>query len=207
MIIAIDGYAGTGKSTISVLLAKELNFININSGLIYRYFGYLLLKNNITNNNYSLKKNETKTIIEKSNIDFEKFELIKTKLYKQEVSAIGTLIAKEEYARIKATEFIQNICKNKNVIVDGRDIGTNVFPNAEFKFFFIIDETIRAERLLKENSNKNIEKLKIELSKRDIEDTNREYSPLLKHKDAIQIDTTYSTPSEITKQLLNVIKK
>lgn len=207
MIIAIDGYSCTGKSTMANLLAQELKFKQINTGLIYRYFGFKLLQNSITSKNFTSKERDIKRVISDAKINLAELEKNILILKEKNVSEIGKLIAKDPYVRDKIGSYIIAISLNTNIIVEGRDIGTTVFPNADYKFFFFANDEIRAKRLCEERGNTDFEETLKEIRERDNDDITRENSPLKKSKNAIEIDTSIKNKMEILKQILNVIKR
>ncbi|OCB75317.1 (d)CMP kinase [Flavobacterium crassostreae] len=197
MIITIDGKSCTGKSTIALLLSKKINFSYINSGLLYRAITHEILKNKIDLINFKNKEEQIKLLINHYNFDLQKINENISIFKTIEISKFGTEIAKLQFVRDKVNDYISEInSKYKNIIIEGRDIGTKVFPNADFKFFFIADIDIRANRLALERNSKEINKIKIEIQKRDLEDENRKNSPLKKAISAILIDTSKLTIEE-----------
>ena len=189
MIIAIDGFAGTGKSTVADALAKKMGYIHINSGMFFRQITLLLYKKGITPQNIESNYNEVEKLI--SEIKFDKLYSQK-ELKQQEIGELGSLVAKIPIVRNCIEKELVNIANNENVIIDGRDIGTNVFPDAEYKFFFVVNTEERAKRLMiernLENTKENFDKCKKEIENRDYNDINREISPLRKAVDAIEIN-------------------
>jgi len=170
MIIAIDGPAGSGKSTISKLLTKELGFIYLDTGAMYRLFTLKMLKEKISFSDSS-KINE---LLEKLNIN------------------------------------IENDRFYKDVILDGRDIGTVVFPNADLKIFLVADPKERAERRFKElqekGENISLDNIYENILKRDRLDSTREISPLKKANDAIEVDTTGKNIEEVKNLILSLYR-
>ncbi|MBR3797919.1 MAG: (d)CMP kinase [Bacteroidales bacterium] len=189
MIIAIDGFACTGKSTVADALAKKIGFKHINSGMFFRQITLLLYKKSITPKNLESNYDTVEKLV--SEIKFDNL-FSQKELKQQEIGELGSLVAKIPIVRNRVNEELHNIARNENVIIDGRDIGTNVFPNAEFKFFFVVNTDERAKRLIKErnieNTVENFEKSKKEIETRDHNDLNRDISPLKKANDAIEIN-------------------
>jgi len=165
------------------------------------------LQNNITLKNFNSKAKEIKRIIIGIKIDLDELEKNISSLKDKNVSEIGKLIAKEKYVREKINSYIQAISYNTNIIVEGRDIGTTVFPNADYKFFFFSNDEIRAKRLCNERGNNDFEETIKEIRKRDNDDKTRKNSPLKKSKNAIEIDTSIKNQGEILNEILNVIKR
>ena len=202
MIITIDGQSCTGKSTIATLIAKKMNFSYINSGLFYRAITYNLIENKIDIINYKNKIEQVKLLTEEYTFNVD--ELNKNILiYKTlEVGNFGAEIAKLEFVRTKVNSFITEISLiNSNIIIEGRDIGTKIFPNADFKFYFIADLKTRTNRLALDRNSNQINEIQSEIQNRDFEDENRKNSPLKKAENAILVDTTYLTIEEIINQL------
>lgn len=189
MIIAIDGFAGTGKSTVADALAKKMSYTHINSGMFFRQITLLLYKKGITPENLESNYNEVEKLV--CEIKFDKLFSPK-ELKQQEIGELGSLVAKIPIVRNRVEKELHHIAKNENVIIDGRDIGTNVFPNAEHKFFFVVNTEERAKRLIiernLENTEENFDKCKKEIESRDYKDTNRDINPLIKADDAIEIN-------------------
>lgn len=206
IIIAIDGWSSCGKSTLAKQLAKKLGYTYIDSGAMYRAITLFFIRNNVNWNNEeevlnSLQKislsfrNNVTTGQSEIYLNDENVEsFIRELSVAQKVSDVSTIKVVREYA-VKEQ---QKMGDGKGIVMDGRDIGTTVFPNAELKIFMDADNEIRAERRFKEMQVKNpavtIEEVKENLSTRDYIDSHREISPLKKADDAIVIDNTYLTP-------------
>jgi cytidylate kinase len=210
MIIAIDGYSATGKSTLADLLAKKIGFRHLNSGLVFRAISYTLLTNGINKSNFQENIQRIKELTQQFHIDLEELENNIHKLKAPEVSELGTQIAKLPFIRERVSEVLRSAATNSNIVVEGRDIGTVLFPQADIKFFFKADTTIRANRLGRERNSTDFEAIKIEIETRDREDETREISPLKRADDAIDIDTSHITVKEtleLLKRFVNEIKK
>jgi CMP/dCMP kinase len=210
MIIVIDGYSATGKSTLADLLAKKIGFRHLNSGLVFRAISYNLLTNGIDKSNFQDYLERIKELTQQFHIDVEELENNILKLKAPKVSELGVQIAKLTFIREKVTEVLRNAATNSNIVVEGRDIGTVLFPQADIKFFFKADTTIRAIRLGRERNSTDFEAMKIEIETRDREDETREISPLKRADDAIDIDTSHITIEEtleLLERFVNEIKK
>lgn len=202
MIIAIDGYSATGKSTLAKLLSQKTGFRHLNSGLIFRAISLHLLSNHITPNNFKQKLPEINLLTKQFHIDLQQFEENLPNLKTVAVNELGAQVAKLTLVRQRVTEVLKEAVKNDNYIIDGRDIGTTLFPDAEIKFFFKADSTIRAIRLGRERNSNDIKAMKNEIEMRDREDETRELSPLKQAKDAVEIDTSYITVDETLELLM-----
>lgn len=218
IIIAIDGFSSCGKSTLAKQLAKELHYTYIDSGAMYRAITLFFLRNHIdwTNtdevstalNNILLEfisspiNGESEMYLNGENVEF----VIRDLVVAEKVSEIAAL----EKVRIYAVKQQQIMGEKKGIVMDGRDIGTTVFPKAELKLFIMADSIVRVERRFKEmferNPNITIEEVKINLEMRDYIDSHRAVSPLKKAIDAITIDTTNLTQAEQFIMALNLIK-
>ena len=206
MIITIDGYSATGKSTLAKILAKKLNYFHINTGIFYRYISYVLLNNNINKiENAQNQSKSIKDVLNKTNFDINRIKTINLKT--NEIELLGSQIAKIDFIRKLINEIIFKIAKESSIVIEGRDTGTVLFPNADVKFFFIADAKIRAERLAKERNIDNIPLLIDKIKKRDFEDINREIAPLIKPNNAILIDTSHITVNETLKELEKYVYK
>ena len=183
--ISCDGGAATGKSTGAKLISKKYNLKFLSSGLLYRYATYLILK-------YK-PKNKVQFIEKKfKNINYKK--LNRLSLHSVEISKNSAKIAKISKIRKILKKFQQNFSKNyKNCCIEGRDISTKILPNSDVKFFFKCKLSIATSRRYKELKKKNakikLKDVKKALIIRNISDTKRKNSPLLKHRDSIEIDT------------------
>jgi cytidylate kinase len=214
IIIAIDGFSSCGKSTLARQLASSLHYIYADSGAMYRAITLYFLRNSIQLSNHKQIKKALENIhlsfafdvnAGKSNIflNDENVELlIREMIINEKVSEVAAIKEIREFAVLQQ----QKIGKDKGVVMDGRDIGTTVFPNAELKIFMIADIAVRVERRFKEmlevNPNITIEEVKQNLEMRDYIDSNREISPLKKAKDAVVLDNTNLTMAQQLKLAL-----
>lgn len=213
IVIAIDGPAGAGKSTIAKIIAKELNINYVDTGAMYRALTLKALKNKINFNN----KNSLISLLDNTDIDYYNNhiyldgKIVDNEIRNNEVSRNVSKVAKVKEIRVKLVEIQRKIASNKSVVMDGRDIGSYVLPNADFKFYVTASVDERSYRRYKELISKNVkisyEQVKEEIKQRDEIDKNREFSPLIKSKDAILIDTTKRTVEECVNEILNIIKK
>ncbi|SHH47676.1 cytidylate kinase [Caloranaerobacter azorensis DSM 13643] len=213
IVIAIDGPAGAGKSTIAKIIAKKLNINYVDTGAMYRALTLKALKNNIDFND----KNSLISLLDKTDIDYYDNhiyldgKIVDNEIRSNEVSKNVSKVARIKEIRIKLVEIQRKIASNKSVIMDGRDIGSHVLPNADFKFYVTASVDERSHRRYKELISKNVEislkQVKEEIKQRDEIDKSREFSPLIKSEDAILIDTTRKTVEESVNEILNIIKK
>ena len=213
MIIAVDGPAGAGKSTISKLVAKKLGIQYLDTGAMYRAVTLYFLENNVDFSNIDeVEKNLDKihidflnNILFLNNIDVSK--QIREKNINDNVSDVSALAIVRE----KMVDLQRKMSNNKSVILDGRDIGTVVFPNANYKFFLVASVDIRAQRRYKEelekgNKSANIDDIKKSIENRDYIDSTRTVTPLKKADDAIQIDTSYMNIEEVVESIISYIQ-
>jgi len=219
IIIAIDGWSSCGKSTLAKELAKELGYLYVDSGAMYRAITLYFLRNHVD----WTDKNEVKNALSEISLEFiynEKSQQSEMHLNGENVEyVIRDLVVAEkvsDVATIKevrrfAVEQQQLMGKKKGVIMDGRDIGTVVFPKAELKIFLTADNAVRVERRFKElfekNPNITIEEIKANIEMRDYIDSNREESPLRKAGDAILIDNTNMTAKETIQKVAKLAKQ
>lgn len=211
LVIAVDGPAGAGKSTIAKLIADKLNINYIDTGAMYRAITYKCLQNNIDINN----EKEVISIAKDCEIDFKdnniylNGEILKDEIRTMEVSNNVSNVAKIKEVRYLMVDVQRNIGKVSSVILDGRDIGSYVFPNADYKFFLVATPEERGKRRYKELVNKgydvNLEEIINDIIKRDEIDSNREFAPLVKADDAIEIDTTGKSINEVVQSVLSKI--
>ena len=200
--IAIDGSSASGKTTGSKIISKKLNFKLLSSGKLYRYIAYKIIN--------SRNRYDKKFIINQSkNISLDKLK--DKRLYSLEVTKLASIIAKKKYIRNTLKQFqINFIKKNKKVIIEGRDIGSKIMPNADLKIFFKCSVKEKAKRRLKEfkKINKKITLKEVEksLNLRDFSDKNRKESPLLFVKGAVLVDTTKLTIKQMEQELVNLVK-
>lgn len=202
IIITIDGWSSCGKSTLAKQLAKALGYVYIDSGAMYRAITLYFLRNHI---NWS-DKQQVSNALQDINIEF-RFNNVsqQSEVYLNDENVeyvIRDLVIAEKVSEVASIKQIrdfavaqqQNMGVNKGIVMDGRDIGTTVFPHAELKIFMTADIAVRVERRYLEMQQKNpnilIEDVKANLEMRDFIDSNREVSPLRKADDAIEIDNT-----------------
>lgn len=216
MIIAIDGPAGSGKSTISKLLAKDLDLIYLDTGAMYRLVTLKALKMGILDENLE-NLDKINELLDNLEIDIREdgFYLdgvdVSEEIRKPIVSENVSKIAAIKEVRIKMVDLQRAFSKAKNVILDGRDIGTVVFPNADLKVFLVADARERANRRYKEltekGENVSLEEIYQNILMRDKIDSTREEAPLKKAEDAVEVDTTSKNIDEVKEEILNLYKK
>lgn len=216
MIIAIDGKAGTGKSTVAKILAKELNYIYIDTGSMYRACAYYCVKKGININEENLQKEIDNINIEIKYVDGTQRLILNNEdvtdyLRIKEVNDTTSEVAVIGCVREKMVYIQRKLASTENIIMDGRDIGTVVFPNAEVKFFLETEIEERVKRRMLEYKEKGMqmleEDLRANMIKRDHIDSTRKISPLKKAKDAIEIDTTNYTIEEVVNIMKEIIEK
>lgn len=217
IIITIDGPAGAGKGTVAKLLAKELGFPYLDTGAMYRAVALAVKKNHTDSDNYiELKELLNRTKIDLNKPTSEKFEIylngedVTDSIRSQEISSFSSKIATKKIVREYLVQLQRNICKSGNIVVEGRDIGTYVFPEAEYKFFLDATPEERAKRRYKQlrESGKNItiKEISNEITKRDKQDTKRKESPLHPAKNAVIIDTTNLGINEVVGKILEKLR-
>ena len=220
VIVAIDGPSSSGKSTIAKLVAKHFNFTYIDSGSIYRAITYIAIKNNLIKkvnidlvslidllNNCSISfsfNSNNQNVIKLDDISFE------NEIRTFEISNNVSLIAEKNEIRKYVLKIQKDISKNKSVVMDGRDIGSVVFPNADFKFFLDASLDVRALRRWNElklsEKDLEFEEVKKDLSKRDEKDINRKFSPLTRSKDSMLIDSNELEINEVVDIIIDIIE-
>ncbi len=203
MIIAIDGPSGSGKSSISKQIAKKLNILHLDTGAMYRTFALYLLENNMKLSDEAFKNFKFE---QKGNNFYLNGKDVTKKIRENEISKKASDISKN----LKVREYMVNeqreIAKGLDVILDGRDITTVVFPNADFKFFITASIEKRAYRRYLEDKSIPYEKILEDIRKRDEQDSKRKNSPLKIASDAVVIDTSEYTKEEVIERVLNIIK-
>ena len=210
MIIAIDGPAGSGKSTTSKLVAERLGISHLDTGSMYRAVTLYFIENQ-----YHVDEINIDEVLESINIEISN-ELVflngrdvTSKLRDPKVSSLVSDISSLQKIRFKMVQLQRNISKNKSIVIDGRDIGTVVFPEADFKFFITASIEVRASRRFDElkasNSDITLDEILGQIEKRDHFDSTRDNSPLKKASDAITIDTTRLSIDEQVNLILETI--
>ena len=213
MIIAIDGPAGSGKSTTAKLLAKKIGFIYLDTGAMYRAVTHYFLNNSadLTNSSEILQLlNKMNLKIDHQNDEFTVFlddKNVNSHIRKQNINQFVSDVSKIGEVRKEMVEIQRKFSNKKDIVVEGRDIGSHVFPNADYKFFIKADILVRAKRRFNEMSESSISipELATQLEQRDMLDSNRAISPLVKANDALVIDTTSLTIEEQVNKLYNII--
>lgn len=213
-IVAIDGPAGTGKGTIANLIAKDFGFLNVDTGAMFRCVTLAMLKQNITIN----EENKIKSLLNEIQIDLKEEngkqvvllngQNVTNEIRTKEINAFISEVSSLKTVRDKLLDLQRKIAVGQNVVMEGRDIGTTVFPNADVKIYLDASPEERARRRVRQNAEKGIvmayEEVLESVKRRDKLDSERELSPLKKADDAILIDGTNMTIAE-TEQIVKKI--
>jgi len=212
--IAIDGPAAAGKSTIAKMMAQNLGYVYVDTGAMYRAITWAILNDDVNIND----ENAMMMLLSKTDIVLAPGGKVlvngldvSAQIRESNVTAFVSQVATCEAIReeLKRRQIV--LANAANVIMDGRDIGTHVLPNADFKFFMIADARVRAERRHKENLERGIKtdlnSLEEEIKKRDEMDVNREHAPLKQAKDAILIDTSTLSINEVVDKMVGFVLK
>ena len=215
MVIAIDGPSGSGKTSTAKLLADRMNFYYCDSGSLYRAITYHFIKREIDLDSKFEIANELKQIEINydiaSNDIYLNTECVTDFLRTDEVTGNVSKVSSIKIVRDFLISIQRGLGQNNNIILDGRDIGTTIFPKADYKFYIDADINIRAKRRFEEidpkNNHKDYGNILNMMKKRDFYDQNREHSPLSMAKDAICIDTTYLSIDQQVDKIINIIKK
>jgi cytidylate kinase len=212
IVVAIDGYSSCGKSTLAKALAKKLHFIYVDSGAMYRAVTLYFIRNETDLKNHDLIIDALEHIdLNFHSRDYQSHgEEVSEEIRQMPVSENVSPISAIKEVRQQMVKEQQKMGKSKNIIMDGRDIGTTVFPNAHVKFFMTADPKIRAERRFNELSakgeNVSLEEIFENIAHRDFQDTTRQESPLIRAEDAIILDNTNLTEEEQLNFALDKIK-
>jgi cytidylate kinase len=217
IIVAIDGYSSCGKSTLAKALAKKLHYIYVDSGAMYRAVALYFLRNSIDVHDHARIEEALKNIhLNFHSRDYETHitlngEEVSEEIRQMPVSEKVSEVSALKEVRREMVKQQQRMGESKNIVMDGRDIGTAVFPHAPIKIFMTADPKVRAERRYKEIHQKDpditLEEVFENLAHRDYADTTREESPLVRAKDAVVLDNTNLTPDEQLQFALEKVEK
>lgn len=219
IIIAIDGYSSCGKSTLAKALAKRLNYSFVDTGAMYRAVTLYFLRNELDYT--SMNEAELNSVLEKIKISFQynrskqqsetllNGENVEAEIRKQQVNDAVSQVSQLKAIRKKMVSLQQKAGVDKGLVMDGRDIGSTVFPDAEIKLFMTAEPEIRAKRRFDELSAKGVdvslEEVRKNLEIRDYNDTHRKETPLIKADDAIELDNSYLNEEEQLNLVLKII--
>ncbi|MFA7636585.1 MAG: (d)CMP kinase [Monoglobales bacterium] len=213
--IAIDGPGGAGKSTIAKIIAKKLGCVYIDTGAMYRAVGLFAVRSGIdTENAAELEKvlGDIEIDIENLNGEMHIFlcgEDVSEKIRTPEISMAASNVAKAVPVRLKLVELQRKLAEKNSVIMDGRDIGSYVLPNADAKIYLTADVEDRAKRrfdeLILKGSDVKLDDVLEDMKKRDFNDSNRDFAPLCKADDAILVDTTGMELEDSVEKIFNII--
>ncbi|RFB16992.1 (d)CMP kinase [Bacillus sp. HNG] len=215
--IAIDGPAAAGKSTVAKIIAKDLSYIYVDTGAMYRALTYKALQSNLDlenedqllkalqNANLELRPSDNGQLVYIDGND------VTEKIREHDVTNSVSIVSRHRKVREDMVKRQQGFAEHGGVVMDGRDIGTHVLPNAEVKIFLLASVEERALRRHEENLSKgyqsDLEQLKLEIAARDKLDSEREVAPLRKAEDAIEIDTTSLSIEEVVAKIMDVVKE
>lgn len=214
--VAIDGPAGAGKSSVSRCVAKKLGLVYVDTGAMYRACAVYALENGI-----NISEEDINPHLDEINIDIDYNEKgqrvflngtdVSERIREADATAGSSAIAVIPQVRLKLVELQRKIAGNKSVIMDGRDIGTYVLPNADVKIFLTASVEERAKRryaeMLEKGMECDIEKVKLDIAARDKNDSQREFAPLRRAEDAILVDSSDMSFEQVCERIYEIIKK
>lgn len=203
MIIAIDGPSGSGKSSIAKIISKKLNIQHLDTGAMYRLLALKLLNENLEYDKSILSELNIK--IQDNNFFLDDID-VTTKIRDNEVSKKASSVSKIKEVREYMVDLQRKISGEQDIVLDGRDIGTVVFPNADIKIFLTATIEERAKRRAIEDNSVSYEKILYDMKKRDEQDSTRENSPLKIADDAIVIDTTNMDIDAVTNKIIELVE-
>jgi cytidylate kinase len=224
IIIAIDGYSSSGKSTLAKEIAKLLNYKYIDSGAMYRAVTLFAIKNNIIDiNTHEVDENKLQSLLSQVHINFKynpenkkqetylNDQNVENEIREMEVSENVSFISKIGFVRKKMVSFQQEMGKEKGIVMDGRDIGTVVFPEAELKVFMNAKAEVRAERRYQELKENNVDvsydEILQNVKKRDHIDETRDESPLKKAHDSVELDNSNMNRQEQLDWIIGLVEE
>ena len=214
MIIAIDGPAGSGKTTTARKVAQILGFIHINTGAMYRGIALKFIREKVNLDDTSaIERILNNTLLDfagpNNAILYMDGEDISAEIISSMVTENVSQISSISEVRVKLVEYQRKMAQDQNVVLDGRDLGTVVFPNADYKFYLIADIEVRAERRKQEievtGDYMTKEEIIMFIKDRDQKDSSRQHSPLMKAEDAIEVDTTDLKIEEQINYIINIV--
>ena len=215
--IAIDGPSGAGKSTIAKIVAEKMGIDYIDTGAMYRAIGLKMVSEGVSREDTDEAAAARQEVLDRTDIDFDKGVItldgddVGGKIRTPEISIAASDYSKFPEVRSKLVAIQREIGHRKSVVMDGRDIGTNVFTDAQYKFFLTATPEERANRRVKELLEKgedvSYEATLEDIKKRDYNDTHRKLNPLAKADDAIEVDTTNMTIDEVAAAILDKIEQ
>lgn len=217
MKIAIDGPAGAGKSSIAKLVAKKLSFVYVDTGAMFRTVAYYFLNQGKDPSDAEMVTEEC----EKISISIEYKDGaqhifldgtdVSTEIRQEEVGKNASVVAKNQAVRNRLLALQRQMAEKQDVIMDGRDIGTVVLPDAQVKIYLTASASVRAERRYKELVEKgetcNLKKIEEDIIARDEQDMNREIAPLKQAEDAVLVDSSYMTIEEVVDKIIEIVEK
>jgi cytidylate kinase len=216
--IAVDGFSSCGKSTLARQIGEVLHITYIDSGAMYRAAALLALRNNCIINE-KLQPECFRPVLQKADIQFHKStnhlllngDDVEEEIRQHEVADNVSEVASHGFVRTLLMQLQRNYSHTSSIVMDGRDIGTHVFPNAQVKLFIVADPQVRAERRFRElqekNSSSTFEQVLDNIQKRDKLDQSREVAPLRKADDAIEIDNSHLTRKEQLEKAIRIINE
>lgn len=213
-VVAIDGPAGSGKGTVAKLISEKLGFINIDTGATFRCIALAMLQRDIKKE----EEDKIRELLDHIDINMKSDgtillngEIVTNRIRENDVNALVSPIAVIKIVRDKLLEVQRKIAEGKNVVMEGRDIGTVVFPDADVKIYLDASPEERAKRRLKQNQEKGIDSSYKEVLQniidRDKRDSNREIAPLKQADDAIYLDSTNLSIEEVVEKITDIIKR
>lgn len=215
--IALDGPAGSGKSTVAKIIANKLNILYLDTGAMYRACALKCLLSGVDEKDETAVENIMRDIdvrVEYKNgsqVTLLDGKDVSTDIRKPEVSMLASAVSAHKVVREKMVDLQRAVAKGMNCVLDGRDIGSNVLPDAKYKYYITADSKVRAERRYKELVERgtpvDFDKLHEEIVRRDYNDSHREFAPLKQCDDAKLIDTSALTVDEVVQTILNDVKK